>query len=363
MSRSIGGTVWRDRGFRGYDTVYLLAPLREDVLRALPAAAAATARSEGLRPLPDAAPARLDAGVSDLALIAAARAAGRPLSVVVAGDRVAVHLPHELADGVEGTRIVASLLELAAGGRPQQPARSARYPLLMALRSGGRPALLRYLAGRRERRELPHPGEPRDRTDGRFARITLDAADVAALRRTASPGGRATPMSRVASVALAALADIAPRTADARVVLPVDLRPLLDGRRVAGNFVSAEAYGTLRTTDWTPANVNRLLAARRGTGAVALAAGSARSLLRRSGGGPVPSVSVSLMGPIELPDVWAGGPASLGCATVGQASGVFVFVAQVRDGITVSVWDDTGIFDVEAFGTAFRDEIVRRTPA
>lgn len=299
----------------------------------------------------------------DVELIAAARVGRAPFRLAVSGDRVAVHLPHELADGVEGTRLVAALLSAAAGEPPSAPEPALRMPLLRALRAGGLRAVRSYLVGRTERRALADPSAPVARTEGSFGRVTLDAAGVARLRRGRSSGGRATVMSRAASVALAALGSIASESTDARVVLPSDLRALVGGRRVAGNFVSAEAYGTLRGTDWAPAAINRMLAARRPTGAVALAAAIVRRVIRpaRDEGAGRPTVSVSLMGAIELPGLDEAHAPVLACATVGGAAGTFVFVAQVRDALTVSLWDDTGRFDVAAFPEAFRAEIVRRT--
>ncbi|GAA2749645.1 hypothetical protein [Amnibacterium kyonggiense] len=305
----------------------------------------------------------LPTGAPDVELIETARAGRAPLRIAVSGDRIAVHLPHELADGVEGTRLVAALLSGAAGEPPSVPEPGLRMPLVRALRAGGRPALRSYLLGRAERRALPDPGAPVARTEGAFDRVTLDALGVAQLRRARSSGGRATVMSRAASVALAALGAVTAESTDARVVLPSDLRALVGGHRVAGNFVSAEAYGTLRGTDWSPAGINRMLAARRATGAVALAAAIARRVLRpaRDGGTGHPTISVSLMGTIELTGLSVEHAPVLACATVGGAAGTFVFVAQVRDALTVSLWDDTGLFDVGAFPAAFRAEMERRT--
>lgn len=356
--------MWRDAAFRGYDVVYLIAGLPEAVLAALPAAARTVARAERFRTAPPdpATPARLPADMDDTALIAAARALRRPLALVVAGDRAAVALGHEHADGVEGSRIIGALLG-AAMGRPVAPVPPAvRLPVLRALTGGGRAAVRAYLDGRADRRAVADPGTPVAQTPGRFVRLTLDGAEVAALRRTRSTGGRATPMTRAASVALAALAAVAPPERDARVVLPTDLRHLVGGRRVAGNFVSAEAYGTLRGTDWSPAAIGRLLASRRSSGAVPLAASMVRSVLHRSRDGAVrPTVSLSLLGTVDLPEPAPGVPLAFGCATMGPQPGTFVFVAQVGAAITISLWDDTGGFDVAAFPEAFRAEVAART--
>jgi hypothetical protein len=355
----------RDLAFKGYDTVYLVSPLEESVLRALPAAAQQMAIREGMRPRRrPPRPGALPEAASDSDLIAAARRDGRPFAVAIAGDRAAVLLPHERADGVEGTRMLAATLSLAAGEPFAAAERSIPAPLLRALRAGGWSAVRSYIGGRSERRGIAVPIGPVRPAPGAFTRLVLDRSAVADIRRTASVGGRATLMSRVASIVLSALATGADPALDVRVVVPVDLRHLVGGRRVAGNFVSAETYGTLRTTDWSPASLNRLLATRRSTAAVALLAATVRVLLRFRGSAPAaPTVSVSLMGSVDLPDAaWARQPASMGCATVGRSPGVFVFVAQIGDVVTVSVWDDTGLFALDRFVDEFHAEVQRRTP-
>ena len=198
--------------------------------------------------------------------------------------------------------------------------------------------------------------------EGRFATIVLEPSSLALIRKGRSSGGRATLMTRVGSIVLACLAATSKPEVDARVVLPQDLRYLVGGLRVAGNFVSAESYGTLRTTDWSAGNLSRLLAARRGTGAVALLASTLRGMLSRGDQEPAggPTISLSLMGAVALPTTaWRGAP-RLACATIGPTAGTFIFVVQVGDTVTVSVWDDSERFDLDAFRASFHSEVQRR---
>ena len=359
--------MWRNLGMRDYDTVYLLVGLSESLLHNLSSIGHEVARRERLRGAATDALAvpLLPEEVGDDELMVAARATGHPLGMAISGDRAAVYLPHELADGVEGTRLLGVLLR-AASGEPVGP-RSVpvRMPLGRALVAGGRPAVRAYLAGRDERRATGDPASPVPLGEGRFSRLTLVGPPLKDLRRMRSPGGRASPMTRVASVALAALAATADPRHDVRVVLPADLRHLVGGRRVSGNFVSTETYGTLRGTDWSAASISHMIAARRATGAVPLAASATRAALSRGRHGEAgpPGVLVSLLGTVDLPNGRPGVPPLLAAITVGTSAGTFVFAAQVGAAITVSLWDDTDAFDVAAFPDAFRSEMRSRTPS
>lgn len=386
----------RNRAYTAYEVVYVLGPLSPTVLLGLPDAVRALAERDG-RSSSMGMPARrggasdaaangalqtADAGLDDAALVRAVLQAGRhgrPWSVTVAGDRAAVLVAHEAADGVESMALVEALLSIAAARPVPAEQRPVSWPLARALRAGGVTPFRGYIVARRARTRATPPVTAPDPTpsqashaDLAVSRFGLDSDDLRSLRAGRSGDGRATLSTRLISVALAALATCAASVDDVRVTIPMDARYLLPGTaRVTGNFIANEPVGSLHGTDWSPAAINSLLAARRQTALPAvvlpvlqqISAELRRVVRPNHARRREHTVSVSVLPALALPrDVWRDGvPAPFGCVTIGPwPSAAFVFITVGADRASVSVCDESGRYDLQGFESAYRAEIEAR---
>jgi hypothetical protein len=301
--------------------------------------------------------------------------------VLISGNRVALYLPHSSVDGRGGIEVLTHLLQRAANlPVSHEPFPLARTPVFSVLRTLRWPAVRRYLTDRRQGRLAMTPESFRIPKDGdlnfenaKFENFIVPPDEVKRVVFGAS--GLGTPQSsknsRLASVVLAAMREVYSGNEDLSVQIPIDLRILLPRKRVEGNFVSVAPLGRFLSSDWSPGSISESLAATMasGTPIVNLAAGlarTARGMIRKRapGAGGVHSISISMIGSkSDFPaQSWAPGSAhDYGCTLVGPwPSSTFVFVSTLGGTVRISMWDESGFFDVDRFKDAFFSEVAQR---
>jgi antitoxin (DNA-binding transcriptional repressor) of toxin-antitoxin stability system len=373
-------TSKRNRQHRGFETAYLLDPVDARVIEGLTVARERLVRVDFMgiagRPWPrgarpedgdDHTVLRLPDELDDLEVLQRVRAggyAGHPIGIGIAGSRVAVVVPHELADGTESSALLQGLLAAATGVEPPVPDRPVRFPVLRAIRSVGPSSFIRYVQQRSER--TPPSVSAATLDDPALVSLTLDGDRLTQVRRGRSSGGRASISTRLASIAVSALLASARDERVAELQVPVDLRHEAGGR-VAGNFVQAVTLGTVDSSQ-TPGAISVALAARREGLIPAMVSGelNPRHLLRRHGpAGPGRlGVGLSMMQVPDLPDtVWATPSVSARrfvCTSLGEGAVLLVVIATARDAAFVSLIDCTGWIDSTRFEHEFLSEIESR---
>ena len=291
--------------------------------------------------------------------------AGLPVALTLAGHRCVVLTAHAVYDGTGSLELIHDLLD-AAAGRPLPPEPpAARLPVLQALRRVRpkdarafvdarlhRPVgveLVRAAAGR-EARSAPAPGS---------SAFALDRADLAAVRRYREPDrvGRPTLHSRLASLIVAALQEVATDHRDVPIWMTTDLRHLVDGR-VDGNFIGREQIGTLHGDQWAPGALAVRLVRLKGPGQALSLVWSTTGWLLRSALGRRPVAGEEVVLTLATTRRALGAPVSAVTATSIGGSPTFGFVWQSRDAVHVSVYGSSDRFDLARFEDAFR-RIVR----
>ncbi len=311
---------------------------------------------------------------------------GLPIALAVSRDRVTVLISHAVGDGAIAMQLLHDLVDLACGIEPVADERPvARVPLVAAVRSAGPGAFAALrehrpppaFAALREHRPppafaAPEPGDLDERRlTARHASRVLSSDDLAAVTEARFPDGQRTSKNvQLATLFLAALRRVYTGERDMRVFIPVDLRHHVPDRRVTGNFVAVAPLGTL-AEDWTPGELAaRLAAARTGLGVAALVMGMLHHLrTARRPVAPSREYAISLpmiRSPRPFPESTWIDPTDirLGGATIGPwPSAVFAALWTVGGVVHLSVWDETGLFDLDALGDAFDAEVALRRGA
>lgn len=342
-------------------------------------------------------------GIDPAELGLLAHRSGYPgLSMVIhlSGPVMAVMLPHDLYDGSSGWFLAERLFQHAAGEatRPVPPVQ--RFPVLTALRHSGllsRGALDDVRRARRaalDSTETPplvdHDVLPDDdrRRDG-LRSVWLEDARLAGLAGPHAPGaetardgsvrvGRTAVTMRLSSLVVDAARQILPAEQDVRVRMAIDLRRYAPrDRSIEGPFSTSYPLGTLRTIDTEPAalGVNAAAAmASKGPlgGFVADMAGYLRARARYPRGLPAMTpgrrsfdLVVSTLPSRFPPGFWEGAGERLVAPLLYhpvQPTDPYVQVAHVRGGVVVSLWDETGLTDRDAFAPALHRLLAERWP-
>lgn len=285
---------------------------------------------------------------------------GLPVSVTTTPTACAIVVAHPVFDGAPALDLVHDLLDAASGIHLAPAPAPARLPVLQLVRAARRAdvrAFLDYRAARL-RSEVEQPARSAAATS---AVVVLREDDLKAVRRYREPDrqGRATLLSRVASLLVTALAESAITPGDVPIDVTADMRHLVHGG-VAGNFFTTEQVGTLRGDQWAPgALAGRLLAMSGRARGLALATSPAAWVVggllgRRSG--EEERITLTLAATQRtLPPAAAGATITV---TTLHGPATYAFAWQLRDAVHVSVWSTTDRFDLQRFVPAFR-ELVR----
>ena len=355
----------RDVPYRRYVITFLVAGLAPDVIEALPLALERSTAGLLRGRARATAPARLrheDQRLDDEELLAAVGhrdLGGRPVEVTVCGDRLVVRLSHLRFDGTTGMAFLHELIDRACGAEPTLDRRPiARYPVLTALKSVRPRSVREFRARRMDGRLHTAAAVPRPSASPTLRTFVIPRDLLAVIKRTRGPWaaqGRATLSTKLCHAVLMTLRAVQRAPGDLRVRVPADLRHLVPRGRVPGNFVCGDAIGTLHGTGWTPQEITRRLSSASGvSGAVSVATAWPRDLAARlvhSLSAPASAVNVSVVPSQPFPrNAFGEGGARLACVSAGDApSPVFVFVWMVDGAAHVSVYDDTGLFDLSGF--------------
>jgi hypothetical protein len=301
-----------------------------------------------------------------------------PVVIVTSGSTVAIRVPHAAMDGRGALEFVRFVIDSAAGEQGSLDLRARpRLPYLRMLAKHLRPAAVQ--AYRLEQRAMvPGPIADRPTADdlalrsARFETFVLSADETERLsalgRRSTSSG------TRLGSLALGTLRRVYLGTEDMPVQIPVDLRRWAPSGRVDGNFISVAPLGSLLETEWTAAELTaRLRAAVKARTPVVrslhgilwqTSRAPQRGLDRLLGRAPRTGrlgISLSmLVDPTDYVDeAWIPeAPRRVGAATVGPwPSSTFVSVVQSAHRVRMTVWDETGLFDLDRFREAMHEEL------
>lgn len=405
----------REQLYDGLDMVAVVGPVAPEVLAALPEALAAHAATSAGRPLrrrrtPSGRWAgRPVDGIGDVArssvvvhdrtdltpnalAVACQRDGyrGLPLAIHVSGTTMAVMSPHDLFDGTAGWDQFERIMLQLAGMPAASPPRVLRFPVLASMRASGlldRSALARARVVRRqaERSTVTAPQAPEPRSvdlRGRDSALTclwIDPAGTRGLRDSLAPATAARPRESlhmlVTGLVLDALRSSTSPAHDFRVRMNVDLRRYApDGATVLGPFSTSYPFGTLRGIDTAPLPLAAtMLAALESRGPLWALVGNlvgyvkARAVhpggLPRSTTRSTFDVGLSIL-PARLPaEFWAphGDPVNAAMLFHPRLpSDPYVQIAHVHGGMSISLWDEVGLVDGEAFATAVRAALAAR---
>lgn len=313
---------------------------------------------------------------------------GLPLAIHVSGSNVAFMLPHDLFDGVGGWRQINAVVSRAAGVQiARSPGAALRFPVAATLRRQGLLAPARVKAVQRIRKaaEAVSATEPQfpggvavDRTRrlSALSYLRFDRADLA--RWKAADPDPAEPRSaiRLTALVVEALRDAASSACDFPIRMMVDVRRYAPhGARFAGPFASDVPLGTLRTGDNSAAALGARLDG--SIDAKVPLTGLAldltylfkrrlrhpfrpperRTLIHRM------PVMLSVL-PSRLPEkAWASDEQRV-CAGLGMhpdyVANPYVQVCRMKDGMHVTLWDEVGCFDRNAYEAALSARILGR---
>jgi len=200
--------------------------------------------------------------------------------------------------------------------------------------------------------------------------LTRDELD----RLDALPRRGSSSSARLGSLAIGTLRRVYRGTADLPVQIPVDLRRWAPPGRIDGDFISVAPLGSLLATDWSPAELgSRIRAAVKARTPIVRSLHAMlwqvsqvpkrrlKRLLGRADGPGRLGVSVSmLIDPTDYADeAWLPGvPRRVGGATVGPwPSSTFVSIVQSGPRVRMTVWDESGEFDLDRFREALGEEL------
>ncbi|NQX10456.1 hypothetical protein HQQ80_02325 [Microbacteriaceae bacterium VKM Ac-2855] len=312
-----------------------------------------------------------------------------PIRIMLDEGVLAFAMPHALFDGTGATVIVGLVVEkLASPGRDDIAAKPATVkPLRTAMQKFSLTGLAGIRTARATFRSLTAStdtgyqlGSTLSKTESvRRTRLVSTILDEGTLRRIAAIPEQAAdgkrparpPVSlKAASLVLRTLRDCATEGLDFRVVVPIDARRWAEkGTDVAGNFSPSVPMGTLRGDDWSATSLlGHISSATKSglpitwllAGALVTLKNTVRHLLAgRRPPRETPRIPFEIH--LSLPSFEAAVPESL-MPEIGPASivggipghldfplGVWVEVAPMRDTMHVTVWDETGTFDLAAF--------------
>lgn len=321
---------------------------------------------------------------------------GLPLHVYVFGNHVVFAFSHARFDGTSATAVVSHLLGLMAGITSTVAPRSIESrPLLVIWRRFRLISLsgaLRARAVFRDRNRALRIPYQQEQTLTKaesialtaLAHVHIDAATAARIASVSDPietgeaRVRAPARVKIAALGLGALRDINIHSAEFRVVFPIDARRYLRrGTTVDGNLSPSVPLGLLMADTWTSSTLMRKLAASIKSGEPAIwllatAIGGIRSIARggtpaaRPASDPVGAVPripfeihVSLpSSAIRAPEqVWKYATDRISVGLPSHRTiplGVWLDVVEHGDGFTMTLWDDSGLLDVDSFETALR---------
>lgn len=365
----------RDSPYRPYVIRFLLGGMRSEVLSAMPDALRLSVRELGGEGT-ECRIAAEDPDLDDDALLATV--ARRPLgrhaaALTVSGTRVVLELPHMRFDGSSGMAFLHEVVDRACGIEPDRDGRpAARGATALALRTARLRDVGEFLRRRGQGRVSGVGAQADPAAPAVFRTFVLKRDVVAAVKRardvSAGPG-RATVSTKLCHAVLMALRSTQQTSGDLRVRVPADLRHLVPGHRVEGNFVCGDAIGTLHGTVWSPQELTRRLASASGpSGAVSLATAWPRDALARvvhRYRRPTAAINVSLVPSAPFPPLaFDGEGRTLACLSAGRRpSPVFIFVWMIDGAAHVSAYDESGLFDLHGFETQLRRELRSRYSA
>jgi hypothetical protein len=322
-----------------------------------------------------------DAGYTDI-----------PMAVAESRGLLVFMFPHDLFDGVGAWEHITPILN-AVVGLPvaETPPPTLQRPVLAALRHSkltNRAALGAARAARRESErstetspQFPQGvGTSREKRVAGFNLIYLTKEELERVASTTSPRhpatGRATRSMKFAELVMDAWSDSISPELDFRIRLSVELRRYAPrGFRVEGPFSTGVAVGTLRGTDNSAGALRERLAALT-TAKVPLAAlvGDMVGLtkyelthpLRRPNTATTRTsldLGISIL-PSEIPEaMWDNTTERLSAVALihpVQPSIPFVQVIELSDRGVLTVWDETGTVDLDAFRASIAAGIADR---
>lgn len=373
--------------YRDFSVVWTFAPVRQEVLDAVPGALLRVLRHPGAtsvrllmgRSTPESFAARSiertgeDLGTDEaIHRLRYAVHPRDPLRILLSRQRITFAVNHALIDGLGIGLLIAAVMSAANGEEPRFDDRApVRFPLLTGLREVGLPAVRSFLELRHDEPVVGPEVRRSDAPDrGRSMELRLDPGLFARIEHLPS-NGRATPAARLASVAVAALARVHAVDAEVPVFVPVSLLRHVGNRRVVGNFIGIEPLGALHSSDWSPAAITARLATATTSGRalVGLAYVVLRELrhavLRRRRTQRAGRVAVSMQ-MLRLPNLvpltaWASDEWSTCAATVGPwPSSTALAPSRVGARWVISAWDESGHFDLDRFQAALLEEVAER---
>jgi hypothetical protein len=378
--------------YRDFSVVWTFSPVRQEVLDAVPDAllqvlgepAASGIRLLMARRTPesfaDRAVERTAEVLSTDDAIHRLRYAVRPrdpLRILLSHERITFAVSHAMIDGLGIAVLIAAVMAVANGERPQLDERPpVRFPLLTGLRQVGLAGVRSFLAQRHDAAALPagpHLTRAEAPDRGRAMELRVDPGLFSRIEHLPTTG-RSTPAARLASVAVEALARVHRGDAEIPVFVPVSLLRHVGNRRVVGNFIGIEPLGALHSSDWSPAAITARLATTTTSGRalVGLAYVVLRELrhavLHRPLAARHGRVAVSMQ-MLRLPNLvpltaWASEDWTTCAATVGPwPSSTALAPSRVGKRWVISAWDESGQFDLDAFPAALLAEIAAREAA
>ncbi len=300
-----------------------------------------------------------------------------PAVVLRSTRAVAISVGHGSMDGGPILEFVTWLITVAAGGTGRRDDRPViTWPLVRGLRKVGRGGFDAFRAVQGLGTVPPvQSAEPTpDDLELRNARIVtrrLTRADFAA---SGAAGRASTESSRVVSAGMTALRRVYRGTEDLPVIVPVDLRRHVKGGRVIGNFMGVAAPASLLASDWSAAAVTGRLSDALTSGAAMVSNVQALArwlkyhgtdLVRRRRREPSAgalSMFIPILGNRRgfpeaawLPD----GVRRVAVVSLDVwPSGTELALITLRDELHLTVWDDTGLFDLDRFDVELDAAIV-----
>jgi hypothetical protein len=317
-----------------------------------------------------------------------------PLSVLISrspasGALISMTFPHDLFDGTMAWKHIREILHRATGTwEPSELLPVNPSPVRSALKKSGLTSLAALRAARSARRaaELGHQTADqfptglsldRDRRLSGFRSVTLSSDDLRHLDASTAVRDDAVELPdrsrrtmKLTELVLDAAALSMDEAHDFGIRFSIDLRRYAPkGLTVEGPFSTAFPFGTLRSTDNSATALTarlKTMIAEKGPLAALLGdlLGLVKQRVRHPFVRPVPSpvrhtvgLGVSIL-PSQIPvSFWAKGPV---CDRVNaalllhpvQASNPYIQIGTVDDEVILSVWDETGSIDLDAFANA-----------
>ena len=299
---------------------------------------------------------------------------GLPISLHVSGHLIAGAVPHDLFDGTGAREHIHAIFASAAGTVPSRsPAETPSFPVLRALRRQGLATRTALVAARTERRAAERESatgplvesdlfiDPERRRGG--LRVLELPGDVDEAARGDRTHGHATRGSRLTALVVDAVARSVRLEGDLTLRYAIDLRRYLGpGVGAEGPFATAYPLGTVRSGENSPEALAARLRRAVSSGApLAALIGNLAAAARRDVRHPLASPTmptgrdrvalVISMVPDTLPPIaWRHDGPLLSAALQfhpWQVTDPLVQITDRREAVTVSIWDETGVIDLD----------------